>query len=137
MPKQPFHSIPLTISEGVLRLFGAASGRTSPGCLANANIVFHTAGKGGRGVFASMAETSPRWFLSHGIHGFSLSFENRATVDTKEHEKRVELNIEKHGSPLALFDIYIILGSSNTHPVIQLSCRRSNLNSYLDTEVDQ
>ncbi|KAJ5975801.1 hypothetical protein N7481_009508 [Penicillium waksmanii] len=55
---------------------------------------------------ASIAKAAPKWSFIHGLDDFSLSFENQAAVDGKaQEERRVKLNIERHGSILALYDV--------------------------------
>lgn len=55
---------------------------------------------------ASIAKAAPKWSFIQGIHDFSLSFENQAATDGKgQEEERVELNIERHGGILALYDV--------------------------------
>lgn len=66
-----------------------------------------------------------------GIMVLSCHLRTTQPVDVTEHEKRVELNIERHGSALALLNFYTILDSSYSHKIIHLSCRRPNLNIYL------
>ena len=55
---------------------------------------------------ASIAKAAPKWSFIQGTHDFSLSFENQAATDGKgQEEERVELNIERHGGILALYDV--------------------------------
>ncbi|CAG7916127.1 unnamed protein product [Penicillium olsonii] len=55
---------------------------------------------------ASIAKAAPRFSFKHGIDDFSLSFKNQAAVDVKEGaEERVELNMERFGTVLALYDV--------------------------------
>jgi uncharacterized protein YxjI len=55
---------------------------------------------------ASIAKAAPKWSLLYGVDDFSMSFENQAAVDAKgQEEKQVKLDIERHGTTLALFDV--------------------------------
>ncbi|KAJ5619765.1 hypothetical protein N7510_003749 [Penicillium lagena] len=55
----------------------------------------------------SIAMGTPRWSLSSPSAGnFNITFENAAAIQNKsEQEKKLTLQVERHGNALALFDI--------------------------------
>ncbi|KAJ5414513.1 hypothetical protein N7509_001140 [Penicillium cosmopolitanum] len=80
---------------------------------------------------ASIARAAPKWSFTQGFDDFSLSFENQAAVDAKgQEERRVELNIERHGTILALYDV---VDGDRKVAVVRESIQRNEILPFMNS----